>query len=165
MSGDATLGTEGEELDKTIDDDMDQIDKVGEIPALEMEEPEFSPFHHLFAALKWIIGMTWLVLVIMLRAHTREQVRAPARRCPFPPVTPRVSACEREGTHTRVLTLQNLLVFLGDCPPSLRSQRRVARARFRATWTLKTSCAPSAASPAPWRRWLCTPAPSATSPR
>ena len=46
-----------------------------------MEEPEFSPFHHLFAALKWIIGMTWLVLVIMLRAHTREQFAIPATCC------------------------------------------------------------------------------------
>jgi len=78
LTGDNSLGTEGAQLDKTLDDNMGQIDAVGEVPALEDAAygAEFSPFHHLLATLKWIVGVVWLVLVIMLRAHTREQVVA-----------------------------------------------------------------------------------------
>ena len=62
--------------------DMYQVDRYGEIKGLELEDSaEFSPYHHIFATIKWVAGIVWLVLVIMLRAHTRQQYAIPATCC------------------------------------------------------------------------------------
>ena len=42
---------------------------------------ELGPFHHMFATVKWAAGVVWLVLVILLRAHTRRQFAIAAECC------------------------------------------------------------------------------------
>ena len=82
MSGDPAIAAEGAELDNAIDNDMQEVDKIGEVKALELDNvPEISPFMHLFATIKWLAGVVWLVLVIMLRAHTRRASSIPATCC------------------------------------------------------------------------------------
>lgn len=82
VTGDAGIAAEGKDIDAKIESDMNEFDDFGEVKSLEVQpSPAIRPFHGLFAFIKAAIGIVWLVLVIMLRAHTRRQFVIPATCC------------------------------------------------------------------------------------
>ena len=64
-------------------EDLDDLSTVGDFPEIQgaMPEQAVSPMQHVFATLKWLITLVWLVLVVLLRAHTRKRFDIAPKLC------------------------------------------------------------------------------------
>jgi len=81
VTGDGLLASQSGNVNTVIDQHMKSLDAVGEMPLVEVSMPEISPFAYIFHTIKWVCSLVWLVLVVMLRAHTRKQYAIPAQCC------------------------------------------------------------------------------------
>ena len=64
-------------------EDLDDLSKVVDFPEIKeaMPEPAVSPAQQVFATLKWVVSTVWLVLVVVLRAHTRKRFDIAPKIC------------------------------------------------------------------------------------
>jgi len=64
-------------------DDLDEVSRVADFPEIARAMPDetVSPAQQFFATLKWLTGVVWLGMVVMLRAHTRQRFAIPAKCC------------------------------------------------------------------------------------
>ena len=70
-------------------EDLDDLSNVADFPEIEEAMPEQarSPVEQVFATIKWLITLVWLVLVVLLRAFTRKRFH----------IAPKVCACKMCG--------------------------------------------------------------------
>ena len=81
--------------------DLDDLERIADFPEIAQSLPPeaVSPAQQFFAVVKWLVGVVWVLLVILLRANTRKRFDIDARVSLSPslslslppPVRPRVS--------------------------------------------------------------------------
>ena len=81
-TGDADVASEAKAINSDIEGTVDRIDM--DVPGFGVDAetyPAFRPLESFFQTVKWIAGVVWLVMVILLRAHTRREFTIPATCC------------------------------------------------------------------------------------
>ena len=78
-----TINDDASEMWLGSKEDLDDLSKVADFPEIKeaMPEPAVSPAQQVFATLKWVVSTVWLVLVVVLRAHTRKRFDIAPKIC------------------------------------------------------------------------------------
>ena len=101
--------------------DLEDVQRVADFPEMKKAMPEeaVSPAQQFFSFLKGACGVVWVVLVILLRAHTRKRFDIPSKCCP---IDLKIFSCEdvlcacfcqpcvlsQMATHTHAITDESL---------------------------------------------------------
>jgi hypothetical protein len=62
-------------------EDLDDLERIADFPEIAQSLPPeaVSPAQQFFAVVKWLVGVVWVLLVILLRANTRKRFDIDAR--------------------------------------------------------------------------------------
>ena len=62
-------------------EDLDDLERIADFPEIAQSLPPeaVSPAQQFFAVIKWLVGVVWVLLVILLRANTRKRFDIDAR--------------------------------------------------------------------------------------
>ena len=93
-------------------EDLDDLERIADFPEIAQSLPPeaVSPAQQFFAVVKWLVGVVWVLLVILLRANTRKRFDIDARVSLSPSLPLSLPPALR--TLVSTLTLSTL-----PCPP------------------------------------------------
>jgi hypothetical protein len=131
-------------------EDLDDLERIADFPEIAQSLPPeaVSPAQQFFAVIKWLVGVVWVLLVLLLRANARKRFDIDARvslplsvSLSLPPPLRTFFSMHSLSLHPRVLP-RGCSVFLACKHTPCLSSRAFAHVSLACVMRMSVSLAP-----------------------